>query len=305
MKDSFLSLLNRIFMEGASKRCEFNGGLAIFEGVGGYDGGLVDRIVRHALEDDRPDGGIGGALTTVFEHDGNRIRVKMIDGEPWFCLADVCKALCLKNITEVRRRLNKKGLSLTETLTPGGMQRLYYINEQNLYKVILRSNKPEAEAFSDWVTGEVLPSIRKTGGYHAKPELPDFITRLRLNYNHVPKTHFSVLNELYQRLYLQFEQVGYILPDISTIGKTLMPDISVGLCFAKYLRRQGYDWKDCKKYKHHFADGRVVDAYAYPNMLLPAFISFVNEEWLPFKAHNYLKDKDPKALDYLTKLLEG
>ena len=54
------------------------------------------------------------------------------------------------------------------------MQEMVYVNEQNLYKVIMRSDKPQAEPFQDWVCGEVLPSIRKTGGYIATaPEMSD------------------------------------------------------------------------------------------------------------------------------------
>ena len=83
------------------------------------------------------------------------------------CLADVCRVLEIKNVSDCKSRLNAKGIVLTDTPTNGGNQQLVYINEQNLYKVIMRSDKPQAEPFQDWVCGEVLPSIRKTGGYIA------------------------------------------------------------------------------------------------------------------------------------------
>ena len=67
----------------------------------------------------------------------------------------------LTNITEVRKRLKPEGLSLIELLTNGGKQQVYFCSEQNLYKLIMRSDKPQAEPFQDWVCGEVLPSIRK------------------------------------------------------------------------------------------------------------------------------------------------
>ena len=89
------------------------------------------------------------------------------DGEPRFCLADVCKALEIKNPRDVRQRLQPKGVDTTDTLTAGGVQQLTFINEPNLYKCIFQSRKKEAEQFQDWVTSEVLPSIRKTGGYIA------------------------------------------------------------------------------------------------------------------------------------------
>ena len=77
----------------------------------------------------------------------------------------------IKNVSDCKSRLNAKGVALTDTPTSGGVQQLVYISEQNLYKVIMRSDKPQAEPFQDWVCGEVLPSIRKTGGYiAAKPD---------------------------------------------------------------------------------------------------------------------------------------
>lgn len=87
------------------------------------------------------------------------------DNKPMFCLADVCKALELTNPAMVKSRLSAKGISNTDTLTAGGVQSMTYINEANLYKCIFQSRKPEAEKFQDWVYEEVLPTIRKTGGY--------------------------------------------------------------------------------------------------------------------------------------------
>lgn len=88
-------------------------------------------------------------------------------GEPMFCLADVCKALEISNVGNVKQRLSEKGVRNMDTLTAGGVQSMTYISEANLYKCIFQSRKPEAENFQDWVTTEVLPSIRKTGGYIA------------------------------------------------------------------------------------------------------------------------------------------
>ena len=90
------------------------------------------------------------------------------DGEPRFCLADVCKALSLNGgAKNVKSRLYEKGVDTINTLTNGGVQPLIYIDEPNLYRCVFQSRKKEAEQFQDWVTSEVLPSIRKTGGYIA------------------------------------------------------------------------------------------------------------------------------------------
>lgn len=96
------------------------------------------------------------------------IRTITKDNEPMFCLADVCKALELSNPSMIKSRLNEKGISNIDTLTTGGKQKLLYVNESNLYKTIFQSRKESAERFTEWVTSEVLPSIRKTGSY-SKP----------------------------------------------------------------------------------------------------------------------------------------
>lgn len=93
------------------------------------------------------------------------IRTVIKDGQPMFCLADVCKALEISNVGNVRQRLSEKGIHTADTPTNGGMQKMTFINEANLYRTIFQSRKESAERFTDWVTTEVLPSIRKTGAY--------------------------------------------------------------------------------------------------------------------------------------------
>ena len=93
------------------------------------------------------------------------IRTVIKDGQPMFCLADVCKALEISNVGNVRQRLSEKGIHTADTPTNGGIQKMTFINEANLYRTIFQSRKESAERFTDWVTTEVLPSIRKTGAY--------------------------------------------------------------------------------------------------------------------------------------------
>lgn len=94
------------------------------------------------------------------------IRTAGTSEEPMFCLTDVCKALDL-SAKEVNRRLSKGVVSKHPLETAGGTQQALFVNEDGLYDVILDSRKPEAKAFRKWITSEVLPSIRKTGGYIA------------------------------------------------------------------------------------------------------------------------------------------
>lgn len=102
----------------------------------------------------------------VFENpEFGQVRTVTKDNDPFFCLADVCKALDLSQPSKVKERLNEKGVNCIPTLTKGGTQNLLYINEANLYKTIFQSRKESAERFTDWVTSEVLPSIRQHGIY--------------------------------------------------------------------------------------------------------------------------------------------
>jgi prophage antirepressor-like protein len=92
--------------------------------------------------------------------------VNDVSNEPLFCLGDVCKALGLRT-GDVRIRLDKGVVSTQPLATTGGVQKATFVNEDGLYDVILDSRKPQAKAFRKWLTSEVIPSIRKTGGYIA------------------------------------------------------------------------------------------------------------------------------------------
>ena len=99
------------------------------------------------------------------------IRTKSINGEPWLCLPDVCKALDIGNVSQLKTRLAEDGVITNEVIDSlGRKQNANFINESNLYKVIFQSRKESAEKFTEWVTSEVLPSIRKNGGYIAGQE---------------------------------------------------------------------------------------------------------------------------------------
>ena len=101
----------------------------------------------------------------IFENDRfGEVRVAGTSENPLFCLADVCRVLEIKNVSDCKSRLDQRGVVLTDTPTYNQhgaevIQQLVFINEKNLYKVIMRSDKPQAEQFQDWVCGEVsLPS---------------------------------------------------------------------------------------------------------------------------------------------------
>lgn len=91
-------------------------------------------------------------------------------GEPWFVLKDVCNILGISKYRDTAARLDADERGSVEVDTLGGTQQVIAVNESGLYHVILRSDKQEAKPFRKWVTSEVLPSIRKNGGYIAGQE---------------------------------------------------------------------------------------------------------------------------------------
>jgi prophage antirepressor-like protein len=108
--------------------------------------------------------GSSGVLTLDFETQA--VRIVKVRGEPWWVLSDVARVLGYKDATHASRSLRDrhKGPHLVETL--GGRQQMAIVSEAGLYRLMMRSERPEAERFQDWVTDEVLPSIRRTGTYN-------------------------------------------------------------------------------------------------------------------------------------------
>ena len=103
------------------------------------------------------------------------IRIVRIDDEPWFVAVDVCKALEIGNPAQALSRLDEDEKNNTIISNEGiaGNPTKAIINEPGLYTLVLSSRKPEAKTFKRWVTHEVLPAIRKTGGYKAPKQSSD------------------------------------------------------------------------------------------------------------------------------------
>ena len=105
-------------------------------------------------------------MIKIFENEKfGKIRTLIINGDPWFILADICKVLEISNSRMVGGRLDEDEL-MSARLTSGGQRReMTAVSESGLYDVILRSDKPQAKPFRKWVTTEIRPTIRRTGGY--------------------------------------------------------------------------------------------------------------------------------------------
>jgi hypothetical protein len=109
------------------------------------------------------------AQITPFSFGTHAVRIVVINGEPWFVTADVAKALGYRDAHNAGRILADHQRATHQMSTPGGVQEVSIVNESGMYRLVLRSRKAEALPFSDWVTSEVLPSIRKTGAYSTAP----------------------------------------------------------------------------------------------------------------------------------------
>lgn len=104
----------------------------------------------------------------IFNYNEKQIRTVAIDGEPWFVLKDVCEILSIENHKDVAKRLDADEVgrfSLPHPQSPEKQIEMVCVNESGLYHIIIRSDKPVAKPFRKWITADVLPTMRKTGGY--------------------------------------------------------------------------------------------------------------------------------------------
>lgn len=114
----------------------------------------------------------------IFEKENlGRIRTIMVDDEPWFVASDICKALDIANTTQAVQRLDDDEKSMLNIGLSGGATNC--VNEYGLYNLILASRKKEAKEFKRWITHEVIPQIRQTGGYQKKLS-PQEMMRIQL-----------------------------------------------------------------------------------------------------------------------------
>jgi len=137
-----------------------------------------------------------------------------------------------------------------------------------------------------------------SGNLSRNNSMPYHLRRYFENKPNVPYGYFSMLNEAYVTLIGPLEQLGYIVSDKQ------VPDISFGKTFSSYLRGLGHDVDSFPEYPHKYEDGRIVNARAYPNDLLPICQKFLVEEWLKHRAENYFKKRDKGALPYLGQMMQ-
>lgn len=140
------------------------------------------------------------------------IRTIEIDGKPYFVGTDVAKALGYNNSRDAVSR-HCKGVVKHDTPTSSGVQLMSYINEGDLYRLIMKSKLPSAEKFEAWVMDEVLPTIRKTGSYQKPMTIAEQIQLLALgNQNHEER-----IEKLENTMTIDYGQQKYIGDLVSSI----------------------------------------------------------------------------------------
>ena len=163
------------------------------------------------------------------------VRTVMVSGEPWFVAVDVCKALELSNPTVAVSRLDEDERS---KFNLGRQGEGTIVNEAGLYSLILGSRKPEAKAFKRWITHDVIPAIRKTGGYIQGEETmsdDDLIARALVMAQKKIELREKELREKDELLELQKPKVEFA--DHVTDSENA---IDMGT-FAKYIQKAGID----------------------------------------------------------------
>lgn len=172
----------------------------------------------------------------IFENpEFGQVRTTVISGEPWFVAADVCRALDLGNPTRALDRLDDDERTLISIKGASNGKPVNGVNEPGLYSLVLGSRKPEAKAFKRWITHEVIPAIRKTGGYHVPQSPAEQMAQGILAAQ-------KLLAERDATIAKQNEQIAVLTPkgifaDAVTASKT---SILVG-GLAKLIKQQGID----------------------------------------------------------------
>jgi len=215
----------------------------------------------------------------VFKNNGFEIRVVGDSENPLFVAKDVCNALGLTNVSDSLSKLDddEKGIEIIDTL--GGSQKMSVITESGLYALIMRSNKKESKLFRKWVTGEVLPSIRKTGSYEKPMSMAEFavysaqklleVERLQIAQQKQLNEHESKLEALENRV----EDTNGIVDYFTLVGYISYRKLpSVPLNEAAFIGRLLSQY--CRKYKINIGttpDARFGQVNTYPKEVIEEY----------------------------------
>lgn len=225
----------------------------------------------------------------VFKYSGKQVRTLLKDNQPWWVLKDVCDILQLTTPTRVAERLEDDEVSLTHIADNlGRKQETLIINESGLYNVILRSDKPEAKPFRKWVTGEVLPAIRKTGGYVGNDEM--FIATYLPFADDTTKTLFKTTLQTVR------QQNELILKQQKEIQHK--EDVIIGLVDNVELAEKRQTLNRVVRYKNANFQERWAELYRQFNM---KYHIDIEKRFLAYNKEN--KPKMKSKLDYVDKVM--
>lgn len=197
---------------------------------------------------------------TIFRKDEfGAVRAVTLEGEPWFVAADVCRALGLGNSSDVIKRLDEDERTLVSIEGASNGLPVNAVNEPGLYALILGSRKPEAKAFKRWITHEVIPSIRKTGGYIAGQETMDD-DQLLANALMVAQRKIAERNKQLKAANTKIQADAPKVLFAETVEKA-EGDILVRQ-LAKLMVQRGYDTGEKRLYDLLRRDGFVIKANA-------------------------------------------
>lgn len=174
-----------------------------------------------------------GDLST-FDFSGERVRVILRDGDPWFVASDVARVLGYANPHEAIRT-HCKGVSEVRTPSAGGEQTVKIIPERDVYRLVLRSRLPSAERFEEWVVGEVLPTIRKTGSYGQQ----DLVSALS-----DPATALKIIGTYAERVLALQGEVAAAKPKVEVYDRIIASGDTVGFREACKLIHAGTGAKE-------------------------------------------------------------
>ncbi len=184
----------------------------------------------------------------LFEYTGHEIRVQVAEsGELLFVLADLAAALGIANVTQLRARL-ADDLCLTYPMRDrlGRVQQVWVVTEPGLYEVIIRSDKPEAAAFRRWVTGEVLPSVRRHGVYATESAVDAMLAD--------PETMIRTLTALRDERAARVRAEAVAAGAVAASGEAMLPSVFGTVLsarvegmgpnrFCRWLRDAGYVYR--------------------------------------------------------------
>lgn len=195
-------------------------------------------------------------LQNVFNYQGMQVRTVVKDGDPWLVASDVCNILEISNPSDAVKRLDEDEHTLVSIEGAGNGLPVNVVNEPGLYALILGSRKPEAKLFKRWIIHEVLPTIRKTGGYVANEDL--FIKTYLPTVDENVKTLFKITLETVRQ---QNEKIAIMAPKAeyfdSLIDRNLLTNFRDTAKELKVKESSFINWLLTKKYVYRDQKGKL------------------------------------------------